>query len=176
MALTNRALALIEIDRWDEASRLVDAALQINPNLHRALFQRARIRREQGRLADAESDIRRVLEAFPRDRLSLQQLGELSKIKHDLQTARDCYEKILGIDPEDAGSHYNLMLIYRKLGMNDEARAEAKVFQDLKDDPGALPLASEFLRRHPEMKGESVPFHVHDLLKGAGEVAGSEER
>jgi len=44
----------------------------------------------------------------------------------------------------------------------------------LKDDPGALPVASEFLRRRPEMKGESVPSHVHDL-RGAGEVAGTEE-
>jgi Tfp pilus assembly protein PilF len=175
MALTNRALALIEIDRWDDASKLIDAALEINPNLHRALFQRARIRRQRGQLADAEADIRRVLEAFPRDRLSLHQLGELSKIKRDFQTARECYERILQIDPEDTGSHYNLMLVYRKLGMNNEARAEAKVFQDLKDDPGALPVASEFLRRHPEMKGESVPFHVHDLSKGAGELASSEE-
>ncbi|MBV8859676.1 MAG: tetratricopeptide repeat protein [Acidobacteria bacterium] len=176
MALTNRALALIEIDRWDDASKLVDAALEINPNLARALFQRARIRRQRGQLAEAEADIRRVLEAFPRDRLSLQQLGELSKIKHDLETARDCYERILKIDPEDTGSHYNLMLIYRKLGMGEQARAEAKIFQDLKDDPGALVVASEFLRRHPEMKGESVPFHVHDLTRGAGEVAGTEER
>lgn len=175
MALTNRALALIEIDRWDEASKLVDAALEINPNLQRALFQRARIRRQRGQLDAAEADIRRVLEAFPRDRLSLQQLGELSKIKHDLQTARDCYEKILQIDPEDSGSHYNLMLVYRKLGLNEQARAEAKIFQDLKDDPGALPIASEFLRRHPEMKGESVPFHVHDL-RGAGDAGGTEER
>ena len=176
MALTNRALALIEIDRWDDASKLIDAALELNPTLARALFQRARIRRQRGQLADAESDIRRVLEAFPRDRLSLQQLGELSKIKRDFASARDTFERILQIDPEDAGSHYNLMLIYRKLGLNDQARAEAKIFADLKDDPGALPLASEFLRRHPEMKGESVPFHVHDLLKGQPEVASSEDR
>jgi Tfp pilus assembly protein PilF len=176
MALTNRALALIEIDRWEDASKLVDAALELNPNLHRAVFQRARIRRQRGQLAEAEADIRRVLEAFPRDRLSLQQLGELSKIKRDFETARNTYERILQIDPEDSGSHYNLMLVYRKLGMNEQARAEAKIFQDLKDDPGALPVASEFLRRHPEMKGESVPFHVHDLLKGQGEVAGTEER
>ncbi|MDT5263180.1 MAG: hypothetical protein QOC61_2184, partial [Acidobacteriota bacterium] len=24
--------------------------------------------------------------------------------------------------------------------------------------------------------GESVPFHIHDLTKGSGEVAGSEDR
>jgi Tfp pilus assembly protein PilF len=175
MALTNRALALIEIDRWDDASKLVDAALELNPNLHRAVFQRARIRRQRGQLAEAEADIRRVLEAYPRDRLSLQQLGELSKIKRDFAGAREAFERILQIDPEDASSHYNLMLVYRKLGMNEEAKAEAKIFQDLKDDPGALPVASEFLRRHPEMKGESVPFHVHDISKGSGVVAGGEE-
>jgi len=153
MALTNRALALIEIDRWDDASKLVDSALELNPNLARALFQRARIRRQRAQLADAEADIRRVLEMFPRDRLSLQQLGELSKIKRDFPGARDAFEHVLQIDPEDASAHYNLMLIYRKLGMNDEARAEARIFADLKDDPGALPVANEFLRRHPEMKG-----------------------
>ncbi|MCA1592030.1 MAG: tetratricopeptide repeat protein [Acidobacteria bacterium] len=175
MALVNRALALIELDRWDEASRLVDAALEINPNLHRALFQRARIRIRRGQLQEAEADIRRVLEAFPRDRLSLQQLGELSKIKRDFATARDAYERILQIDPEDAGSHYNLMLVYRKLGMPQEARAEAKIFADLKDDPGALPIASEFLRRHPEMKGESVPWHVHEMARAREEAGYSDK-
>ena len=175
MALTNRALALIELDRWDEAAELLDAALAINPNLARALFQRARVERERGQLAAAETDIRRVLELFPRDRLSLQQLGELAKIKRDFQTARDAYERILAIDPEDAGAHYNLMLVYRKLGLNEQARAEARVFADLKDDPAALPVASEFLRRHPEMKGESVPFHVHDLARGRSGDAGADQ-
>lgn len=163
MALVNGALALMEIDRWSDASTLIDAALALKPDLSRALFQRARIRIKRGQLAEAESDLRQVNAAFPRDRLTLQQLGELSKIKRELATARGYYEQILQIDPEDTGAHYNLMLIYRKLGMKEEARCEAKLFADLKDDPGALPLAREFLTRHPEMKGESAPWHVHDL-------------
>ncbi len=177
MAKVNQALALIELDRWDDASKLVDEALAAAPTNARALFQRARIRIRRGQLAEAEADIRQVLNAYPRDRVSLQQLGELSKIKRDLATARDCYERILQIDPEDSGSHYNLMLVYRKLGMNDEARREAKIFADLKDDPAALPIAAEFLRRHPEMKGESVPWHVHSLVglgHGADAGAGSD--
>jgi tetratricopeptide (TPR) repeat protein len=95
--------------------------------------------------------------------LSLQQLGELCKIKHDFLGARECYEKILQIDPEDLGSHYNLMLVFRKLGMQEEARREARIFADLKDDPSALPLANTFLRKHPEMSNESVFWHIHDL-------------
>lgn len=178
MALVNRALALIELDRWDEAAKLINASLELNPKLMRAVFQRARIRAREGKLEAAETDVRQVLAAFPRDRISLQQLGELSKIKRDYTAARDAYEQILRIDPEDAGAHYNLMLVYRKLGMKDEAKQEAKLFADLKDDPAALSIASDFLRRHSEMKGESTPWHVHNLSarRGSTEHAGTEDR
>ena len=116
-------------------------------------------------LDEAENNIRAVLSAFPRDRISLQQLGELCKIKRDYQAALDCFGKILQIDPEDLGAHYNLMLVYRKLGRNEEARREAKIFADLKDDPSALSLANQFLHKHPEMSNESVYWHVHDLSR-----------
>ncbi|HEY8225902.1 MAG TPA: tetratricopeptide repeat protein, partial [Pyrinomonadaceae bacterium] len=82
--------------------------------------------------------------------------------------ALECYNKILAIDPEDTGAHYNLMLIYRKLGKTDDAKREAKIFADLKDDPGALALANQFLHKHPEMSNESVYWHVHDLALTPG--------
>ena len=139
--------------------------------LYRALFQRGRSASRRGELKEAEGDYRARLGSLPARPLTLQRLGELAKIKRDFVAASAFYERILQIDPEDAGSHYNLMLVYRKLGMQEEARREAKIFADLKDDPGALPVASEFLRRHPEMKGESVPWHVHDLDRGRESAA-----
>jgi hypothetical protein len=60
-------------------------------------------------------------------------------------------------------AHYNLMLVFRKLGLKEEAKREGKVFAELKDDPGALPLSNLFLRKHPEMSNESVYWHIHDL-------------
>ena len=60
-------------------------------------------------------------------------------------------------------------LIYRKLGRTEEAKREAKIFADLKDDPGALSLANQFLRKHPEMSNESVYWHVHELGRKAGD-------
>jgi hypothetical protein len=169
MALVNRAMAQIELDQYDEAAATLDAVVKANPGNMRALFQQARIFVKRGQLDQAESNIRQVLAAFPRDRISLQQLGELCKIKRDYQGALDCYERILQIDPEDLGAHYNLMLIYRKLGRNDEAKRESKIFADLKDDPSALPLANQFLRKHPEMSNESVYWHIHDLSRTPGE-------
>jgi tetratricopeptide (TPR) repeat protein len=163
MAQVNQAIGLIELDQYDQAARLLDTVVKANPENMRALFQQARVFIRRGQLSEAETNLRRVLAAFPRDRMSLQQLGELCKIKHDYQAARECYEKILAIDPEDLGAHYNLMLLFRKLGMKDEAKREGKIFADLKDDPSALPLANMFLRKHPEMSNESVFWHIHDL-------------
>ena len=162
-AQVNQAIGLIELDQYNQAARLLEAVVKANPENMRALFQQARVFVRCGQLDEAEANIRRVLAVYPRDRMSLQQLGELCKIRHDFTGARECYEKILEIDPEDLGSHYNLMLIFRKLGMKEEAKRESKIFADLKDDPGALPLANMFLRKHPEMSNESVFWHVHDL-------------
>jgi tetratricopeptide (TPR) repeat protein len=169
MALVNLAMAHIELEQYDEAARILDAVVKANPTLARALFQQARIFMKRGQLDQAENNIRQVLAAYPRDRLSLQQLGELCKIRRDYEGAIECYSRILGIDPEDLGAHYNLMLVYRKLGRTEDAKREAKIFADLKDDPGALSLANQFLRRHPEMSNESVYWHVHDLSRTPGD-------
>ena len=169
MAQVNRAIAHIELEQYDEAANILDAVVKANPTNMRALFQQARIFMKRGQLDQAENNIRQVLAVFPRDRISLQQLGELCKIKRDYQAALECFEKILQIDPEDLGAHYNLMLIYRKLGRTEDAKREGKIFADLKDDPGALSLANQFLRKHPEMSNESVYWHVHDLSRTPGE-------
>ena len=163
MAQVNQAMGLIELDKYDQAERLLEGVLKANPENMRALYHHARVLIRRGQLEQAEKNVRQVLAAYPRDRLSLQQLGELCKIRHDFDGARECYTRILQIDPEDLGAHYNLMLIYRKLGMKDEAKREAKIFADLKDDPSATPIANTFLRRHPEMSNESVFWHLHDL-------------
>lgn len=162
-ALTNRALALMEIDRWDEAKVLINKALELDPNNFRAVFQRGRINRVESRLAEAESDFRKVNEAYPRDRLTLQQLGELAKIKRDYPAAKDFYGKVLAIDPEDSGAHYNMMLVYRKLGMKEEAAREEKIFADLKDDPRTTALAAEFLQNNPAVGRRSLPYYVNNL-------------
>lgn len=169
MAIVNRAMCLIELDDYDQAGMLLDGVVKANPQNMRALFQQARVLTKRGQLEAAEQNIRKVLEAYPRDRISWQQLGELMKIKRDYAAARGAYEQILRIDPEDTGSHYNLMLIYRKLGMNEDARREAKIFADQKDDPAVTHIAAEFLRKNPQMSNESVFWHVHDLNKGKEE-------
>jgi hypothetical protein len=55
------------------------------------------------------------------------------------------------------------MIIFQKLGLREEAKREAKIFQDLKEDPQQTPLASTFLQANPSIGNESLPFHTHSL-------------
>ena len=172
-AITNKALALMEIAGWQEADKLIDKALELDAANMRAVFQRGRISRVRNRLDEAERDFKKVLEQYPRDRLTLQQLGELAKIKSDtvapedrqnqLKIAQNYYNQVLAIDPEDVGAHYNMMIICQKLGERELAKKEALIFKDLKDDPQVTSLAGNFLQQNSHIGNESAPFHAHDL-------------
>jgi tetratricopeptide (TPR) repeat protein len=174
-ALTNKALALIEMGGWKEAEKLIDKAMEADALNLRAVFQSGRVKRVQSRLDDAEKSFLAVLEKYPRDRQTLQQLGELAKIRSDtvakenrpaqLELAKGYYQRILEIDPEDVGSHYNMMIINQKLGNRDAAKHHAAIFKDLKDDPQVTSLASNFLQANWHIGNESLPFHAHDLKR-----------
>jgi tetratricopeptide (TPR) repeat protein len=79
------------------------------------------------------------------------------------ELARGEYEQVQGIDPDDLAAHYQLSLIYRRLGMKEKAAWEAARFADQKDDPSAPAYALEYLRNHTEIANETVPWHVHEL-------------
>jgi len=77
------------------------------------------------------------------------------------EEARKEYEALQSIDPDDLAAHYILSIVYRRLGMKDAASREAAAFADQKDDPTANTYALDYLRDHPEITAESVPWHIH---------------
>ena len=172
-AFVNKAIALMNLGNWKDARKLVSKSLQLRPMDFRTIYQQARIEKNFSRLITAEAKFKAVLKEYPNDRLTLQQLGELSKIKSEsvegekrktlLTEAQRYFERILEIDPEDLSATYNLMLISQKLGDRQKARALSRVFQDLKPDTQVAYISREFLEGNPEVNNESTPFHVHRL-------------
>jgi hypothetical protein len=73
------------------------------------------------------------------------------------------YQTLQEIAPDDLAAHYNLAILYRRMGEKELAAKEAATFADQKDDPGATTYALEFLRKHPDLANESVPWHTHEL-------------
>lgn len=162
-AYTNMAVVEIPWEKYDEARPNLEKALKLLPNDPRALYYRALVERNGGQVKDAIADLEAVLAKYPRSKDALRELGFSYYQQHNYPKARDIYEKLQGVDPDDLAAHYNLAILYRRLGQKDKASFESARFADQKDDPTASVYALEFLRKHPEVANESVVWHAHDL-------------
>jgi tetratricopeptide (TPR) repeat protein len=172
-AFTNVAIANFQWERFDAARGSLEKALQLSPHNARALYYLALVERTQGHLDAAISDLREVTAQFPRSRDAHRELGFSLYQQHKYDEARSEYETLQSIDPDDLAAHYILSIVYRRLGMKEQAAREASAFADQKDDPTASTYALEFLRKHPEITSESVPWHTHSDLT-AHTAAGGE--
>jgi len=171
-AFTNVAIADSQWERFDDARTSLEKALQLAPHNARALYYLALVERIQGHLDAAISDLREVTAQFPRSRDAHRELGFSLYQQHKYGEARAEYETLQSIDPDDLAAHYILSIVYRRLGMKAEATREASAFADQKDDPTASTYALEFLRKHPEITSESVPWHIHSDLAAEPVAAG----
>jgi tetratricopeptide (TPR) repeat protein len=163
-AFTNIAIANIQWERYDAARESLNKALGLAPHNARALYYLALVERTQGDLEAAIRDLREVTGQFPRSRDAHRELGFSLYQQHKYDAAREEYETLQSIDPDDLAAHYILSIVYRRLGMKEQAAREAAAFADQKDDPTASTYALEYLRKHPEITSESVPWHVHSAL------------
>ena len=160
-AYTNIAIADFSWQRYDDSRANLERALKLNQRNARALYYMALVGREQGHLDAAIADLRQVIVEFPRSRDAHRELGFSLYQQHKYSEARTEYETVQSIDPDDLAAHYILSIVYRRLGLKEDATREAAIFADQKDDPTANTYALDFLRTHPEVTAESVPWHVH---------------
>jgi Tfp pilus assembly protein PilF len=158
---TNVAIADFQWERYNEARGSLENALQLAPHNARALYYLALVERTQGHLDAAISDLREVTAQFPQSRDAHRELGFSLYQQHKYDEARTEYETLQSIDPDDLAAHYILSIVYRRLGMKEQAARESAAFADQKDDPTASTYALEFLRKHPEITSESVQWHTH---------------
>ena len=160
-AYTNVAIANFQWQRYAVSRSSLEKALQLSPHNARALYYLALVERIQGHPAAAIADLREVTTQYPRSRDAHRELGFSLYQMHKYDEARTEYENVQSIDPDDLSAHYILSIVYRRLGMKENAAREAAAFADQKDDPTAGEYALEFLRKHPEVTSESVPWHTH---------------
>jgi tetratricopeptide (TPR) repeat protein len=171
-AYTNVAIADFSWERYENARGNLEKALQLAPHNARALYYLALVDRIQGHPDAAIADLLEVIPQFPRSRDAHRELGFSFYQQHKYQEARAEYEAVQSIDPDDLAAHYILSIVYRRLGMKTEAAREAAAFADQKDDPTANTYALEFLRKHPEVTSESVPWHIHSNVAADNDAHG----
>nr|CDS32354.1 RNA polymerase II associated protein 3 [Hymenolepis microstoma] len=72
---TNRAIALYKMERYASSESDCSTALNMNPKLVKGLFRRAQARKALGKVEEAISDLKRILEIEPRNSAALKDLS-----------------------------------------------------------------------------------------------------
>jgi tetratricopeptide (TPR) repeat protein len=157
----NIGLTYIEWEKYSEARADLEKALELSPNNARALYYLALVERREGHFDEELADLQRVVIQFPQARDPRRELGIAYYQRHSYPEAVEQFEALQKIDPDDLAAHYNLAVLYRRMGMKEKAAAQAALFATKQVDPGAPTYSLEFLRKHPEISTESVPWHIH---------------
>ncbi len=158
---TNIALTNIQWEKYGSARNSLGEALRLSPDNARALYYMALVERRTGNSEAEIADLEKVVAQYPMSSDARRELGKSYYREHRLQEARTQFEALQQIEPDDVAAHYNLSLIYARLGEDDKASEQAALFADKKADPNAPTYSLDFLREHPELSTESVPWHMH---------------
>lgn len=157
----NIGLTNIEWEKYSAARASLQKALILDPNNARALYYLALVERREGRTDQELLDLESVVEQYPQSRDARQELGISFYQQHRYEDARKQFETLQAIDPDDLAAHYNLAVLYRRMGLKKKAAEQAALFSTKQVDPGAPTYSLDYLRKHPEISIESVPWHMH---------------
>jgi tetratricopeptide (TPR) repeat protein len=157
----NIGLANIEWEKYSDARQPLEQALKLSPENGRALYYLGLVERRSGNANSEVADLEQVVAQYPEARDPRRELGISYYQQHRYEDAKQQFEALQRIDPDDLAAHYNLAVIYRRLGMKEKASQQSALFATKQVDPGAPTYSLEYLRKHPEISTESVPWHMH---------------
>jgi tetratricopeptide (TPR) repeat protein len=143
------------------AQESLKKALEITPDLPRANFFYGLTLKAQGKYDEALDRFKKVLAAFPKDRVVRNQAGRILFLKRDFRKAIEEFNQTLKIDMEDLQAHYNLMLCYQGIGDEANALREQKLYQRFKADESAQFITGNYRRQNEHDNNERQSIHVH---------------
>jgi tetratricopeptide (TPR) repeat protein len=169
----NLGINYIEWEKYDEARAPLEKALTLRPDDARALYYLALVERRQ-RHSEAEvADLEKVVAQYPYSRDARRELGISYYQQHRSDEAVQQFKALQAIDPDDVAAHYNLAILYRRMGMKQQAAQEASLYTIKRIDPAAPTYSLDYLRKHPEISTESVPWHIHTESMPAAVAGGA---
>jgi Tfp pilus assembly protein PilF len=158
----NVARALIQEGETDRAKLFIQKALQCDPSLGRIYFFKAMTQKADGDYDGALESLRTVAAKYPRDRVTLNQIGRILFLQKKYAEAVTALKRVLSVDPEDVQAHYTLMLCYRGLGDEPQSAREEKLFRRFKADESAQSITARPRLLSPEDNNERQMIHDHE--------------
>jgi tetratricopeptide (TPR) repeat protein len=160
----NIGRAAIQEGDMERARTVLEKALSLRPDLARAHFFYAKVLRNDGRYEEAAFHLRKVLVQYPRDRVTLNDLGRILFLERKYTESVNVLQSVLKIDPEDLEAHYNLMLCYNGLGDEKQAHEHEIRYLRFKADEASQTLTGPYRRLNPEDNNERQAIHEHQSV------------
>ncbi|MCA1593727.1 MAG: hypothetical protein LC754_13970 [Acidobacteria bacterium] len=157
----NQALAIFWRENFPQMRELLDKALTINPDNLRAVYYQGALLNMENKPAEALERFKLVALRFPRDRMTLNQMGKSYQSLGKQAEARTMFEQVLAIDPDDITSLYFILNAYRGTGAQGIAIKANAIFLDKFEDWRIHYLANEFIKGDDAARAEAVPWHIH---------------
>jgi Tfp pilus assembly protein PilF len=158
---TNIAIADLGWNKFSLAHDFVDKALQLSPGNPRALYYRALIERNQSAVPAAITDLEQIEKLFPQSRDVHRELAISYFLAHQDARARQEFETVQTLAPDDVLCHYYLATLYHRLGMELQAKQQGDLYLQRRNGADTSTRSLTYLLAQPEMYNESLPDHVH---------------
>ena len=159
----NLSRILIKEGKFSSAEQVLDKAIQIKNGFPKANYFLSLIRKKQGEYKEAVKLFEEVRLEFPNDRILLKELGQTYYFLEHFELALTTFHNALLIDPEDYQSHYNLMLIHKKMGNQEKARDHQNHYLKYKPDEAARAVSQVTRLKFPNANNEAQLVHHHEL-------------
>ncbi|MFZ0270298.1 MAG: tetratricopeptide repeat protein [Acidobacteriaceae bacterium] len=169
----NEGIVYLEWEKYSEARAPLEKALALRADDPRALYYMALVERRERHSQAEIADLEKVVARYPDCRDARRELGISLYQQHRSAEAVQQFQALQAIDPDDLAAHYNLAILYRRMGMKQKSAQETELYRIKRVDPSAPTYSLDYLRHHPEISIESVPWHLHtDMPQGSGVSAG----
>ena len=143
------------------ARALLERCEELDPGNAQSKLWWAEYLKLEGELELAADLYEGVLESFPKDRDTWRRLSETQYRLSDYEASLNAALRVLQIDPEDVGAHYQRMLIYRATGNEAGEQHARAAFEKYRIDDNAFQLVKDWRLRDPIANREIEPLHVH---------------
>ncbi|NLU10420.1 MAG: tetratricopeptide repeat protein [Tepidanaerobacter acetatoxydans] len=112
--LINKAEHHMELGEYQQARKIYNEILLIDPNNARAYNKLGVISAREENLEQAKIYFIKALELNPKLSSASSNLGNIYFETGDFEKAKDCYEKAIALDPDNPVPYNNLAVIYKK--------------------------------------------------------------
>ncbi|HXC79574.1 MAG TPA: tetratricopeptide repeat protein, partial [Candidatus Acidoferrum sp.] len=157
----NVAVAQLSQGDYETALKSLQTALATDPKSDRAAAYRGVVYRLQYDFDKAIETLKPVVAAYPKLRMARQELGYAYFLKKQYALAREQYEALQSVDPNDLAAFRYLAAIYKTLGLEARSAEQAAGLAARQDDPASAYLIQRFWIMNPSVAFEVSPLHVH---------------